>query len=141
MTVSGVGPSLVIGADIGFRGRRAGVGFHVAGATSATGTGTVPATDVALGTVLLALQEADDDGVRDRAARSRARELMTELAALQRDVLRGRVSGANLARLARLGEAVPIAAAPELRAALAGVVLRARVELARYDAYRPWRES
>ena len=63
--------------------------------------------------------------------------MMIELAALQRDVLRGRLSAANLKQLARLAEELPVAAAPALRAVLAGVVLRARVELARYEAHRP----
>ena len=137
MTVSGIGPSLGIGADFGLRVRQGASGFRVAEEVCAQGASAAGATDVASGSVLLALQEAGDDDARDRAARNRAREMMIELAALQRDVLRGRLSAANLKQLARLAEELPVAAAPALRAVLAGVVLRARVELARYEAHRP----
>ena len=86
-------------------------------------------------TGLLALQEEVDGGpVRDREARRRGRDLLAELAALQRDLLSGGPGSARLARLVDLADAVPEAADPRLREAVSAIVLRARVEAARYDA-------
>jgi len=105
------------------------VGGEIAGAGTVLGTDPVPCG------VVLGLQEGGGDGARDGAARARVRAMMTELAMLQRDLLRGEgVSRENLGRLERLGEAVPDAADPVLRALLSAIVLRARVESARYDA-------
>jgi hypothetical protein len=81
---------------------------------------------------LLALQEAEAEPAGDRQARRRGRRLLDELAALQRDLLGGEVTEERLATLAALLADVPPAADPDLRAAVAAVALRARLELARY---------
>jgi hypothetical protein len=79
---------------------------------------------------LLALQETAPAAERDARARKRGEELIEELSALQLALLSGRADPARLRRLATLsvGEA---AADPGLAAAVAGLQLRARVELAR----------
>ena len=61
---------------------------------------------------LLALQEAGGDEVRDREAKRRGRDLLDELAGLQRDLLAGPPGTARLARLAGLAADVPFAADP-----------------------------
>ncbi len=94
-------------------------------------------TDPVAHDILLGLQEAEGSAGRDQAAKSHAREMMTELAKLQLGILRGGVTRANLESLRRLGEKVPEAADTVLRTHLAGIVQRAKVELARYDPYRP----
>ena len=97
--------------------------------------GAAEAEEVAEATLagLLSLQEESGAGeVRDRAARRRGRDLLAELAGLQRDLLAGGPDEARLARLAGLAAAVPEAADPRLRAALGAIVLRVRVEAARY---------
>ena len=79
---------------------------------------------------LMALQEADDPAGRDRRGHARAQELLEELAALQTEMLRGGADPDRLARLAQLAEGES-PADPVLADALAGIALRARVELAR----------
>ena len=102
--------------------------------TSATGT----AAPVGLG--LLALQEGGQEGgdraARDQAAWRRAESILQELQSLQRDLLHDTPDMNRLERLAALetGEA---GADPFLRDAVAAIVLRARVELAR----RGWNDS
>ncbi len=81
---------------------------------------------------LLALQESAAEPLADREARRGARALLAELTALQHDILADAVSGERLDRLGRLAQAVPAAAHPALREAVAAVVLRARIELARF---------
>ena len=81
---------------------------------------------------LLALQECAAEPLADREARRGAQALLAELAALQRDILAGTVIGTRLERLARLAEDIQAAAQPALREAVASVVLRARIELARF---------
>lgn len=83
---------------------------------------------------MLSLQEVDQPDQRDHAARRRGQELLAELAALQRALLGAEADAlpAALARLARLAEAVPLAADPALGAAVTAIVLRSRVELARH---------
>ncbi len=131
-----VGLAARVAAGTGTRARLGTVGFRVAGEVA--GAATVLGTDPVGCGVLLGLQEGESDGARDRAAKTRAREVMTELAMLQRDILRGAgVSRANLRRLKQLGEAAPDAADSSLRALLSGIVLRARVEWARYEASNP----
>jgi hypothetical protein len=78
---------------------------------------------------MLAVQEAADAEERDRRARRHGRLLLAELAALQRELLSG--GDASLQHLAELAEAVPVAADPALAAVMRGIVLRARVEIAR----------
>lgn len=86
---------------------------------------------------LLALQELPDARVADRAARRHAGDMVEMLAALQRALLGGEAP--DLGRLAQLAASVPQAGDPALQAAVAAVVLRARIELARHGdgAIRP----
>lgn len=82
---------------------------------------------------LLALQEAPAPpaGQPEERARRRAGMALDELRGLQLDLLRGRADTARLERLAELAGPAEHVADPTLRAALAEVALRARVELAR----------
>lgn len=87
------------------------------------------APEVLLG--LLAVQEAEGDAARDRAARKRGKEMLDELARLQRALLAGRLDPARLHALATLSADPADAADPALSAVLRAVAVRARVELAR----------
>ena len=130
MGMGGVGQASGIVAGAGVRVRPGAGGFLVA--SEVAGADRLRRTDPVSHDVLLGLLEAEGGGLRDQAAKSHARELMTELARLQLDVLRGGVTRGNLERLKGLGEEVPLAADTTLRAHLAGIVQRAKVELARY---------
>lgn len=79
---------------------------------------------------LMALQESGDAAARNRRGAARARALLKELAALQAEMLRGGTDPERLARLAELAEG-EAPADPGLADALAGIALRARIELAR----------
>jgi hypothetical protein len=87
---------------------------------------------------LLALQETaastGDPATRDREARRHGRDLLEELAALQRALLSGAAGDAGDPALGRLGallQSMPAATDPGLAAVLRAVSLRARLELAR----------
>ena len=87
---------------------------------------------------MLLLQEVADGPVHDRQARDRrarrhGRALLEGLGELQRALLGDGEDSAALDRLAALVEHCPEAADPALRATLAAVALRARVELARRE--------
>jgi hypothetical protein len=83
---------------------------------------------------MLALQEMPDPHLADREARRRGQDILAALAALQRALLgAGPLDPETLARLA---QDVPVAADPALRAAVAALVLRARIEGARLEARR-----
>jgi len=133
--INGLGPAGPV-TPVSPRGRAHGAGFRVADDTAARPTGTAGEADEvaeASLTGLLALQEELDGGpLRDRAARRRGRDLLAELSALQRDLLAGGPDPGRLARLADLADALPEAADPRLRDAVAAIALRARVEAARY---------
>jgi len=105
-----------------------GAGFRVPAEAREAGGAAAAAPAAPVG--LMALQEADDAAARDRRGAGRARDLLRELAGIQADLLRGGADPERLERLARLaeGEAPPD---PVLADALAGIALRARVELAR----------
>ena len=60
------------------------------------------------------------------------RSLLTALAELQRDMLAD--AGTDPVRLAALAAEVPVADDPVLRAAVAAITLRARIEVARREA-------
>jgi hypothetical protein len=126
------------GPAIGLAGRRAsqGTGFSIPAESDASASAAAHEADGVAETSqigLLALQEeAAGDTVRDRAARRRGFDLLSELAALQRDLLGGGLTGERLERLAGLAEQIPDAADPGLREAVAAIALRARVEVARY---------
>jgi len=125
--IRGVGPLQPAGTG---RPARGPAGFRVAnGRAAAAGPATAP-EEVSLAG-MLALQELPDPELADREARRRGQDLLAELAALQRDMLGA--GGADSGRLARLAEAVPTAADPGLRAVVAGIALRARIEIARRD--------
>ena len=112
-------------------GLRAAGGFHLPGQPATTAA--APPAEVAF-SYMLTLQEVDDAEHRDRAARRRGQDLLAELAALQRALLAagGAAPEAALHRLATLAQTVPLAADPALAQAVAAIVLRSRVELARY---------
>jgi hypothetical protein len=117
-------------------GSRSGAGFRVperAHLAAAALAAAAPAAEVSL-SGMLTLQEIDGPEQRDRSARRRGQDLLAELAALQRALLSasGAPPEAALHRLAALAQAVPLAATPALRQAVAAIVLRSRVELARY---------
>jgi hypothetical protein len=96
-------------------------------APTAAPTGSAP---VALDT-LLALQQMDEQTVRDRAARRHGLALLAALGRLQRLLLEDGDQAAALTELRTLADATPAAADPDLSAALEMTVLRARIELAR----------
>lgn len=81
---------------------------------------------------LLAVQEAGAEAVADREARRRGLDLLAELRALQRDLLRGAPAAERLRLLDALTDHVPRAADPGLADTVAEIVLRARIELIRY---------
>ena len=115
--------------------RRGQPGFRVDLEQAAEASPAAPSPSASALGGLLALQEgligaALPDSVRDREARRRGREMLDDLASLQRGLLRGRPDPALLRRLAEAGEID--AADPGLRALLVEIALRARLELARY---------
>ena len=121
---------ITVGTAAARRPSRAGGGFAMPGhagtqdAPSASAAGAVPA--------LLALQEAPRNPGRDAEGQARRGEAaLDELRGLQLDLLRGRDDAGRLQRLAALAEDAGAVANPSLRELLAGVSLRARVELAR----------
>ncbi|MDB5371989.1 MAG: hypothetical protein JWP04_631, partial [Belnapia sp.] len=105
------------------------VGGAIAGATHEA---AAAAEVAAPGLGLLALQERGSDAERDGAARRRAEAILEELDGLLADMLAGSAGGdpERLRRLAGLEQGEE-GADPGLRDAVRGVVLRARVELAR----------
>jgi len=108
-----------------------GGGFSVPTERAGGAAAAVPTAEVSLGG-MLALQEAEGGAVRDRAARRHGQQMLVELARLQRALLDGRVDAGALEQLASLAESVPLAADAGLRATMAEVALRARIELARH---------
>jgi hypothetical protein len=131
-TVGRAGPAAPIGRGAA---RSAATGFSVPARQPGTLAAAAPALEVGL-SGMLALQEEQGGAVQDREARRRGQELLAELAALHLVLLGGTDetgTTAVLHRLAGLARAVPLAASPALRQAIAAIVLRSRVELARYD--------
>lgn len=108
-------------------------GFRVeAGAAEAEGVPGAARAEAPCALGLLALQEGMPAAERDARARRRAEAMLDELAALQRDLLRGRTDRARLQRLLDLVGGEP-PADPALAEAVAGIILRVRVELARHE--------
>jgi hypothetical protein len=105
-------------------------GFQVAGAPSAARTAAA-ALDPG---VALAPQAGALESAADRAARRRGRDLLAALAALQHALLGGAAAPELLGQLADLAADVPMADRPDVAAAVQGIALRARVELARYGS-------
>ncbi|WP_137128243.1 flagellar assembly protein FliX [Roseomonas sp. HF4] len=113
------------------RGARAGGGaFNLGGGmapdAAAAAEGVAPTSAIGL----LALQEGAPAAERDARARRRGEAMLQGLAMLQAALLGGRLDPARLAQLAGLADGAP-AADPALQAAVAGIALRLRVELAR----------
>ena len=129
-----IGLSAPVVADAGRPAARTGGTVFSLPARSAPGR-PAPVNGAGL-SGLLALQEADADAVRDREARRHGQDLLSELAALQRELLDGPPGAARLQALAGLADAVPEAADPRLRDVVASIALRARIELARYARHR-----
>lgn len=127
--LNGVGAARPLGPGTVKAAARSGRAFEVSDSTATAGAAQVAEASL-LG--LLALQEAGGDAVQDRAARRRGFDLLAELSALQRDLLAADPDPARLRRLADLADAVPEAADPGLRDAVAAIVTRARIEAARY---------
>ncbi len=108
--------------------------FAVApGATDAAAGPAAASATAALDGMLL-LQQMEDGPTRDRQARRHGRAMLEGLAELQRALLDGSLDPATMERLAALVEQCPEAAEPGLRAAINGIALRVRVELARRAA-------
>ncbi len=104
-------------------------GFSVPVATEAP-RGPAATASVAGLDGMLALQEGDRAGVRDREARRRGQAALAALAALQRALLGGQADPDALRTLLAMAEGEP-AEDPELARTLRAVGLRARIELAR----------
>ncbi len=111
-----------------------GASFQVPAGSAAAGGSAACGLPVCGLDALLALQEAavaQDPATRDREARRHGRNLLEELAALQKSLLSGQAEGVALGRLVALLRAMPAAADPGLDAVLHSVGLRVRLELAR----------
>jgi len=116
---------------------RGGSGFSIAaGGGTAAREAMAAAEVVAPGFGLLALQEAGSGAERDAAAYQRASAILEELNGLQSALLGG--GGDDPGRLERLAalESGEDGADPILREAVQGIVLRARVELARRSLHK-----
>jgi hypothetical protein len=129
--VEGIGPAPPAVRGSG-RSPATGAGFRLPPAGAEAPAAAASMGEVALGG-MLALQEAEGREARDREARRHGQEMLAALARLQRALLEGGRDLPGLRRLALLAENVPEAADPALRLAMAEVVLRARVELARHE--------
>jgi len=110
--------------------RSTGGGFRLPAAAERPETAAAEATAAPSAAGLLALQETIPPAERDARARRRGQAMLEALAAIQVDLLAGRVDPARLEALARLTEG-EAAADPALAEAVAAITLRARVELAR----------
>jgi hypothetical protein len=135
--ISGLGPASPIGRPAGRLGRPAG-GFSVPTAGRSGITAAAEEAPAVMLAGLLALQAEDSDEPRDREARRHGQDMLAELTGLQRVLLADGADGGvpvdQLRRLARLAADVPAAADPRLRDVMEAITLRARVELARYQA-------
>ncbi len=129
VSVGRVGPPAVAGT--GARRAAGNGGFAVT--TPGTAEGAAPAAAASAASLdgMLLLQQVEDGPTRDRQARKHGRAMLEGLAALQHELLDGDVDPGTLERLAALADHCPEAADPALKATLASVSLRVRVELAR----------
>lgn len=109
------------------RTARRGGAFSLPGAAGTT-AGVAAAGGVG---ALFAMQEALTPRERDDAAQRRGQALLEEMEALRRDLLRGAIPQARLARLALLSDGES-GADPALREVVEALALRARVEMARH---------
>ncbi len=124
--IRGVGPTA--GPAGTTRQARGASGFRVPQArTMAAGRASgVEAVELA---GMLVLQELPDRDAVDREARRRGQDLLAALAEMQQAIL-GAGEG-DAARLEQLAATVPVAGDPGLRAVVAAIALRARIEAAR----------
>lgn len=106
-------------------------GFTVRADDAEPAAAPVPPPALAMLDGVLALQEAEADAARDRRARRQGSALLDALAEVQLALLHGVSDRESLAGLQAVAEHVPDAADPRLRAIVAAILLRARVELAR----------
>lgn len=85
---------------------------------------------------LLALQEAEADDVKDRAARRHAGSMLAELALVQRALLQADAAGmaVSLSRLDGLTRGGVLAHDPRLAAVVHAIAVRAAIEAARHVA-------
>ncbi|MBK1660601.1 hypothetical protein CKO45_20485, partial [Paracraurococcus ruber] len=120
------------GPRVGRRGEAGAGGFSLpaGGDAAAAGQAEGPASTAAVGLSLLAVQEGGERAGRDQAAKRRAESVLQELQSLQLALLRDGPDPVALARLAAL-QSGEEAADPILRDAVAAILLRAKVELAR----------
>ena len=107
-------------------------GFRV---TQAAAQGPAAVSVVGL-TDLLALQEAEQDTVRDREARRHGDATLAALASMQRALLGGSREGV-METLTRLARNAPEAADPRLLAVQRALQVRVAVELARTRGATP----
>lgn len=129
VTVSGVqGAAAGRAAPVRAQG---GEGFSMPAAGADGAAQSIAAAAPAALSGMLSLQELGCEPAEDRAARRRGYDLLAALSALQRGLLADGDDPAHLERLAVLASDVPASADPRLREAVAGLVLRARVELAK----------
>lgn len=114
------------------RGRAGGGGFRVGGSAPQAAAAPASQAEAAGAVGLLALQECAPAAERDARARKRGEGLLRELAALQAELLAGRVDAARLRALVALSEGTA-AADPALAEVVAAISLRARIEAARLE--------
>jgi hypothetical protein len=127
-TIRGVGGGAAVR---GRAARGAAGGFCIdTAAADPSGIDSAQRPSAAAAVGLLALQERAPAAERDARAHRRAEAMLRELAALQRDLLAGRGDPARLQALLDL-TAGEDAADPALAEAVAAIVVRVRVELAR----------
>lgn len=112
------------------RTARRGAGFALPGTPGAAAASAAASTG-GIG-ALFGLQEELSPRERDDAAQRRGQALLEEMDGLRRDLLRGAIPHARLARIALLSDGES-GADPELRAAMEALSLRAQVEMARYS--------
>lgn len=123
-----------VGAGAATRGakgpRAAAGGFSLTAGTEASGPAGAQGIAATAAIGLLGLQESAPAAERDARARRRGEAMLRELAALQVELLAGRIAPDRLRALASLAEG-EAAADPALAEAVAAIALRARIELAR----------
>ncbi len=128
--IEGVGPSAGGRLPNRTRGTK-GNGFAVPTATRSAAASAPEPAALVTAAGMLALQEIDTEPPQDRAARRHGRALLSALSRLQRHLLAGATDPASLEELEALARDVPRATDAALAGVVDGVVLRARIELAR----------
>ena len=127
VNISGIGQAQ---PALGTTRRAGGGGFSVSGQGCAVGAPAAAPPTAGLDG-LLQLQEFEDAVTRDRHAKRQGQALLQALGDLQRLLLGQGPLEEALDRLSALVETCPEAADPALAGLVGGILLRARVELAR----------